>query len=136
VQASPPLSPESQLLRSLLTRPNLAAELDLELFDRDSPEGGAIAALAAHCRQAESVGSLTEARLIEAFAGSPHAELLERARASLLEIEMSEEVAEQEFRQIQLIRRIERKNRELSSLSGVELARRIQELAELKRQRA
>ena len=75
-------------------------------------------------------------RLIEAFAGGPHAELLERARASLLEIEMSGEVAEQEFRQIQLIRRIERKNRELTTVSGAELARRIQELAELKRQRA
>jgi DNA primase len=136
VQASPPLAPESQLLRSLLTRPNLAAELDLELFDQDSPEGRAIAALAAHCRDGERAASLTEARLIEAFAGGPHAELLERARASLLEIEMSEDVAEQEFRQIQLIRRIERKNRELTTVSGAELARRIQELAELKRQRA
>jgi DNA primase len=136
IQASAPLSPESQLLRSLLTQPTLAAELDLELFDQDLPEGRAIAALAAHCRQGEAAGPLTEARLIEAFGASPHGELLERARASLLEIEMSEEVAEQEFRQIQLIRRIERKNRELASLSGAELARRIQELAELKRQRA
>jgi DNA primase len=136
VQASPPLSPEAQLLRSLLTQPNLAAELDLELFDRNLPEGRAVAALAAHCCQGGWAEPLTEAQLIEAFAGSPHVELLERAQASLLEIEMSPEVAEQEFRQIQLIRRIERKNEEITGLSGAERARRIQELAELKRQRA
>ena len=68
---------------------------------------------------------LTQALLIEAFAGSPHAELLERARASMFDIEASEEVAEQEFRQIQLVRRIKRKKDELAKFSGVELARRI-----------
>jgi DNA primase len=133
VQALPPLSLESQLLRVLLTQPNLATELDLELFDPDMPEGKAIVALAEHCGR---VGSVTQALLIDAFAGSPHAELFEGARASMFDIEASEEVAAQEFRQIQLALSIKRKKDELAKFSGVELARRLQELAELKRQRA
>ena len=135
-QALAPLSPEAQLLRSLLTRPDLAAEIDLELFDQSLPEGGAIAAVAVLCRQRGPDGPLTEGQLIEAFAGTPHARPLERARASLLEIDMSAEVAEQELRQIQIALRIKRKNEGLASLSGTELARGLQEIAELKRQRA
>ncbi|MBI3375012.1 MAG: DNA primase [Betaproteobacteria bacterium] len=136
VQASPPPSLESKLLRVLLIQPKLTAELDLELFDQNLPEGRAVAALAVRCRISESGESLTQAGLIEAFANSPHAESLNRARASLLEIEMSEEVAAQEFRQIHIQRRIERIDQELPRLSGVELARRLQEQAELKNQRA
>lgn len=136
VQAAPPPSLESQLLRVLLIEPNIAAKLDIELLDQNLPEGRAVAALVARCCQPNSGGSITQAGLIEAFAGSPHAEFLARARASLLEIEMSEEVAAEEFRQIQLQLRIARIDQELPRLSGVERARRLQEQAELKRQRA
>ena len=71
----------------LLARPGLAAGLDLELVDQELPEGRAIAALAGHCVRA---GPVSQALLIDAFAGTPHAGLLERARASMLDFEADE----------------------------------------------
>jgi DNA primase len=137
-------SQERNLLACVLARPELAAEVDLELLDSRLAETAALRAIASLRRDA---GALSEAALIEQFQGTGHAEVVFEAQASALKGNMTAEMAEEQFRQIALALRIRRKNEEYEALKQkvssdptsrelmAELDRRMRELAELRAQR-
>ena len=145
-RGAPPLTvaQERNLLRCVLARPALAAELDRSLLDERLPETGALQALTAWIGTG---GAANEAAVIERFQGTEFEQIVFQAQASLLEHGPDGDSAEHQFRQCQLALRIKRKNEEYEQLkrraaSGqptrellVELDRRARELAELKGQR-
>lgn len=146
-RAAPPITvtQERNLLRCLLAKPALAAELEPELLEAELPETSALRAIAAWVGGEDGGGP---ALLIDHFQGSEHAEIVFQAQASVLGREGEDEDIEQQFRQIQLALRIRRKNQEFEELMrkaaggstdrelSAELDRRAKELAELKRRRA
>ena len=135
---------ERNLLRCVLARPALVAELDSGLLDERLPETGALRALAAWLGTSREA---SEAGVIERFQGTEFEQIVFQAQAALLEHGPDGESAEQQFRQGQLALRIKRKNEEYEQLkrraaSGppthellVELDQRARELAQLKGQR-
>jgi DNA primase len=144
--AAPPIAAtqERNLLRCVLVNPALVCDLEADLLDARRPESAALQAIA------ESVvdgGAMSVAVLIDRFRDSAHAEVLYQAQASALEEGLSDAAAEQQFRQIQLALRIQRKHEEFDVLKReaadgrasrdlmVEIDRRAKELAELKSQR-
>jgi DNA primase len=135
------ISQERHLLRCVLAKPALAAELEDELLDPDLPETGALRAIADILGD-EPVGG---AVLIERFQGTPYEEVVFQTQASELSMEADGQAATDEFRQIQLALRIKRVNQEIGLLNqraavdpGLrpELSRRLQELNQLKGQRS
>jgi len=145
-RAAPPIaaSQERNLLRCVLVKPALIAELEPGLLDTHLPESAALQAIA---QWAAEGGEMNEALLIEQFRDSAHTESLYRAQAAALEQNLSEEDSERQFRQIVLALRIQRKNEEFEALRReaatgranrdlmVEIDRRAKELAELKARR-
>jgi len=145
-RAAPPIaaSQERNLLRCVLVRPGLIAELEPDLLDAQASESATLLAIA---HWAGEGGAMDGPLLIEQFRDSVHAESLYRAQAAVLEQNLDEDDAERQFRQIQLALRIQRKNEEFEALRReaaaghasrdlmVEIDRRAKELAELKGQR-
>ena len=138
---------ERNLLRCVLARPDLAAELEDDLLDPDLPETGALRAIAGLLgEEAAAQGeSISGALLVERFQGTPHEQLVFQVQASELAMQMGPQDALDEFRQIQLALRIKRVNDEVSDLNRraaadpavlPELTRRLHELRLLKEQRS
>jgi DNA primase len=134
-------SHERNLLRCVLTKPVLAADLDDELLDSEMPETGALRAIADLQADAPVSGAL----LVERFQGTEFEQVVFEAQASQLAMEFGEEAASEEFRQIQLALRIRLVNEEISVLNQKaaanpalrsELSRRLTELRMLKEQRS
>jgi len=145
-RSAPPIaaSQERNLLRCVLVKPALIDDLDAALLDHGLPESEALRAIAAWAGEG---GEMSGPLLIERFRDSAHADRLFQAQAAALEHNLSEDDAEQQFRQIQLALRIQRKNEEFEALRReatagrasrelmVEIDRRAKELAELKARR-
>jgi len=134
-------SHERNLLRCVLTKPELAAELDDALFDPELPESGALRAIL----EFHSDEGVSGALLVERFQGTEHEQVVFEAQASQLSMEFGEQAASEEFRQIQLALRIRRVNLEIDALNQKaaanpalrpELSRRLTELRMLKEQRS
>jgi len=135
---------ERNLLRCVVAKPALAAAIDAGLLDEREPESAALRQLSAW---ADADGPASEAVLIERFQGTAHEAVVFQAQAAVMQEQLSEESAEQQFAQIQLALRIRRKHEEYESLKReadgraasrdllVELDRRAKELAALKGQR-
>jgi DNA primase len=130
-------SQERNLLRCVLAKPELAAELEDGLLDPGLPETGALRAIA------ESPGA-SSALLVERFQGTEFEQIVIQTMASDLTQELTGDAADAEFRQIQLALRIRRKHKEIEALrqraekdpkAGPELALRLQELGALNSQR-
>ncbi len=144
--AAPPIAAtqERNLLRCVLVNPALVCDLEADLLDARRPESAALQAIA---ESAVDGGAMSVAVLIDRFRDSAHAEVLYQAQASALEEGLSDDAAEQQFRQIQLALRIQRKHEEFDVLKReaadgrasrdlmVEIDQRAKELAELKSQR-
>ncbi|MCC6209729.1 MAG: DNA primase [Burkholderiales bacterium] len=134
-------SHERNLLRCLLVRPGLAAELDDELLDPDMPETGALRAIAGL-----GLGDGTSgAMVVEHFQGTEHEQVVFQAQASELAQSLGSDAAVDEFRQIQLALRINRMDKDIRVLNQdaarnpalrPELQRRLRELTQLKAQRS
>ena len=136
-------SQERNLLRCVIAKPSLAAEIDSGLLDDGRPESGALRRLG---EWALADAAPTEAVLIERFQGTEHESMVFEAQASILEQAITGESAEHQFHQIQLALRIKRMNEEVETLKReagsapsreqlAELTRRTKELAKLKDQR-
>jgi DNA primase len=142
-RASAPIasSQERNLLRCVLVKPALAAELDAELLDPELPETGALQAIA----EFQVGDGVSGALLVERFQGTEFEQTVFQAQASSLAMELADAAASEEFRQIQLALRIKRMHRDIDSLNREaaanpalrpELSRRLKELSELKHQRS
>jgi DNA primase len=134
-------SQERNLLRCVLAKPGLAGELDDELLDPAQPETAVLRAIA----EIESEAIVNGAWLVERFQGTEHEPVVFQAQASQLGMELEEQAAGEEFRQIQLALRIKRVNSEIDELNRraatdpalrPELNRRLVELRLLKEQRS
>jgi DNA primase len=141
-KAAPSLmaSQERNLLRCILAKPALAAELEEGLLDPDLPETGALRAIAGLGRDGSASGAL----LVDHFEGTEYEQIVFQAQAAALEHELGEDSAEHDFRQILLALRIRRMHEEIDALKGrvnadprlnSELNQRIKELTQLKSQR-
>ena len=95
-QARRPPSLARQLIRGLLLKPALAKALPFPRPDESSPEAATLTALVALC--AESDGELTTARVLEAMADTPHAEVLASVLATAEDHHLTEEAIEAEVR--------------------------------------
>ena len=131
---------ERNLLRCLMAKPALAAELDDGLLDPELPETGALRAIAGAVPGEDLSGAL----LVERFQGTEYEQVIFDAQAYALDQPLEEAAIEQEFRNIQLALRIRSKNAEVEELkrrvakdprANPELALRLQELHQLKTQR-
>ncbi len=142
-RAAAPLitSQEQNLLRCVLARPVLAAELDLDLLDERLVETTVLRTIAGWL---EVEDPPSEAMVVERLQGTEVEAVVFRAQAAMLDHGPTEDTAEAEFRQILLSLHIKRKNEEIESLKleathrpelGAELLRRTKELAELKGRR-
>jgi DNA primase len=142
-------SQERNLLRCVLAKPDLAAELDDELLDPEQPETGALRAIAEWQADAApdsaALAPLSGALLVERFQGTEHEQVVFQAQASQLSMEIAEPDAGEEFHQILLALRIKRAHREIDALNQKaaanpalrpELGRRLHELRLLKEQRS
>ncbi len=146
-RSAPPKTPalvsasqERNLLRCVLAKPALAADLDDELLDPDLPESGALRAIA----ELDEASSVSGALLVDRFEGTEFEQIVFQAQAAALEQELGADSAEHDFRQIQLALKIRRMNQEIELLKGrvganpqlnPELNQRVKELAQLKSQR-
>jgi len=133
-------SQERNLLRCVLARPDLAADLEDDLLDPSLPETSALRAIAG----LDEASSVSGALLVDRFEGTEFEQIVFQAQAAGLEQELSADAAEHDFRQINLALRIRRKNGEIEVLKGrvgadprlnPELNQRVKELARLKMQR-
>jgi len=68
-----------ELIQGLLLQPALARETDLPHPDDGTPDGAALAALVAHCR--EATGEVSTAAVMQRFADTPHDAVLATALA-------------------------------------------------------
>ena len=91
-----PPSLARQLIRGLLLKPALAKALPFPRPDETSPEAATLTALVALCAEAD--GDLTTASVLEAMAGTPHAEVLASVLATAEDHHLTEEAIEAEVR--------------------------------------
>ena len=142
-RAAPPVSvpQERNLLRCVLAKPALAAELEASLLDPELPESGALRAIA----ELPAADGVSGAVLVERFQGTEFEQVVFQTMAASLEQDAGGEMAGEEFHQIQLALRIRRMNKEIDELNrGVaanpallaDLNRRLKELSQLKAQRS
>jgi DNA primase len=133
-------SQERNLLRCVLARPGLAAELDDELLDPEQPETGALRAIAELGLEDGASGAV----LVERFQGTEYEQIVFQTQASDLVQDFAVDAAGEEFRQIQLALRIKHMHKAIETLNRdaavnpalrPELQRRLQELNQLKSQR-
>jgi DNA primase len=114
-----PSSPEWKLLSYLVSRPALAAEIDLAHIDMALPESGALRALAERYLVDPAASA---AMLVEHFQNTPHAAILFDAQAKALDPAESEEQARLQVQHALWKIEINRKNGLLRSL-GEKLSR-------------
>jgi len=95
-QARRPPSLARQLIRGLLLKPALAKALPFPRPDETNPESSTLTALVALCAEAD--GDLTTARVLEAMAGTPHAEVLASVLATAEDHHLTEDAIEAEVR--------------------------------------
>ena len=144
-RSAPPMtgSQERNLLRCVLSNPELAAEIDDELLDPDLPETAALRAVADFAPGPGVSGAV----LVEHFQGTAHEQVVFHAMASGMAGEGAdpEGGVAQEFHQIQLALRIKRMHQEIDVLTSrvgsnpalaAELNQRVKELHLLKAKRA
>ncbi|MDA0275176.1 MAG: DNA primase [Proteobacteria bacterium] len=150
-RSAPPLTltQERNLLRCVLSRPSLAAQVEDELLDPELLETAALRAVAEFAPEEGVSGAV----LVERFQGTEFEQIVFKVMASAMgeEIEEGETGGEgvaREFHQIQLALRIKRKNQEIDALTRqvgsspanpalvVELNQRVKELHQLKAKRA
>ncbi|HVP08519.1 MAG TPA: DNA primase [Burkholderiales bacterium] len=93
----PAQTAEWKMLAYVAAYPQLAREVALPEFDRDSREGEALADLIAWARDEAVDGERADAMLIERFQGEPYADFLFAAQAYPLELKMTLEEARQEL---------------------------------------
>jgi DNA primase len=106
-----PSSPEWKLLTYVVARPALAGEIDLGMLDASLPEAKALKALA------EAGGPASGAMLVEQFQDSPHAEVLFRAQANVMDLAETEEQARMQIQHVLWKLEINRKNSLIKSLT-------------------
>ena len=150
-RSAPPLTltQERNLLRCVLSRPSLAAQVEDELLDPELLETAALRAVAEFAPEEGVSGAV----LVERFQGTEFEQIVFKVMASAMgeEIEEGETGGEgvaREFHQIQLALRIKRKNQEIDALTRqvgsspanpalvAELNQRVKELHQLKAKRA
>jgi len=147
-RAAAPLmgSQERNLLRCVLSKPSLAAEVEDDLLDPELLETAALRAVAEFAPDEGVSGAV----LVERFQGTDFEQIVFQVMASAMgeEIEEGETGGEgvaREFHQIQLALRIKRKHQEIDALTSQvgnnpalagELNQRVKELHQLKAQRA
>ena len=150
-RSAPPLTltQERNLLRCVLSRPSLAAQVEDELLDPELLETAALRAVAEFAPEEGVSGAF----LVERFQGTEFEQIVFKVMASAMgeEIEEGETGGEgvaREFHQIQLALRIKRKNQEIDALTRqvgsspanpalvAELNQRVKELHQLKAKRA
>ena len=95
-QARRPPSLARQLIRGLLLKPALAKALPFPRPDETTPEAATLTALVALCAQTD--GDLTTAGVLEAMAGTPHAEVLASVLATAEDHHLTDEAIEAEVR--------------------------------------
>jgi DNA primase len=140
---APPLAAtqERNLLRCVLSKPALAAQVEAGLLAPDLPETAVLRAIGEIAAREGAGGAM----LIERFQGTEFEDLVSETMASSLASEPDEKAMEEEFRQVMLALRIRRKDEEIRALASraksdpalaAELNQRVKELHQLKAQRA
>jgi DNA primase len=140
-RSAPPIAitNEQILLRCVLARPRLAAEIEESYLDPHLPETAALKAVAEYAQEEGASGS----GLAERMRGTEHERTIFKAQEQmlLLGVESDEAATELEFRQIQLKLRIKRKEEQIERAktrseadAGKELASQLQELGLLKKE--
>jgi DNA primase len=134
-------SHERSLLRCVLAKPALAADLDDELLDPERPETGVLRAIAEQPLE----GVPSPAMLIERFQGTEFEDVVAQVMAAAMEHDLDAESAAHDFAQVQLALRIKRMNQEIENLKsrvnadprlGQRLNVLVKELGQLKNQRS
>ncbi len=87
---------ERKFLNFLMVKPELAGELPLELFEGEGAESQGLLSMAAYAR--ENAGANFEARLIDQFRGGEHEALFNQVLSELMDINLTPEQADAEFR--------------------------------------
>jgi hypothetical protein len=87
---------ERRFLNYLMVKPELAGELPLDLFEGEGPETQGLLTMAAYAR--EHAGPNFEARLIDQFRGAEFETLFQQVLSELMDINLTAEQAEAEFR--------------------------------------
>ena len=96
VQRRTTQSLERKFLNFLMVKPDLAGELPLDLFEGGGPETQGLLSMAAYAR--ENAGTNFEARLIDQFRGGEHEALFKQVLSELMDINLTAEQADAEFR--------------------------------------
>ena len=96
VQRRTTQSLERKFLNFLMVKPDLAGELPLDLFEGGGPETQGLLSMAAYAR--ENAGTNFEARLIDQFRGGEHEALFNQVLSELMDINLTAEQADAEFR--------------------------------------
>ena len=134
-------SQERNLLRCVMAKPALVAELDEELLDPERPETGVLRAIAG----LQGGDAPSVAMLIERFQGTEFEEVVAEVMAVAMEQDLDAASAEHDFMQIQLALRIKRMHQEIEQLKarvnadpklGQRLNVLVKELGQLKNQRS
>ena len=79
-----------------MVKPDLAGELPLDLFEGGGAETQGLLSMAAYAR--ENAGTNFEARLIDQFRGGEHEALFKQVLSELMDINLTAEQADAEFR--------------------------------------
>jgi DNA primase len=95
-QRRPTQSLERKFLNFIMVKPELAGELPLDLFEGDGAESEGLLTMAAFAR--ENAGPNFEARLIDQFRGGDFENLFKQVLSELMDINLTPEQAEAEFR--------------------------------------
>ncbi len=96
VQRRTTQSLERKFLNFLMVKPDLAGELPLDLFEGGGAETQGLLSMAAYAR--ENAGTNFEARLIDQFRGGEHEALFKQVLSELMDINLTAEQADAEFR--------------------------------------
>ena len=96
VQRRTTQSLERKFLNFLMVKPDLAGELPLDLFEGGGAETQGLLSMAAYAR--ENAGTNFEARLIDQFRGGEHEALFNQVLSELMDINLTAEQADAEFR--------------------------------------
>ena len=95
-QRRPTQSLERKFLNFIMVKPELAGELPLDLFEGGGAETQGLLTMAAFAR--ENAGPNFEARLIDQFRGGDFENLFKQVLSELMDINLTPEQAEAEFR--------------------------------------
>jgi hypothetical protein len=87
---------ERKFLNYLMVKPELAGELPLDLFEGEGAETQGLLTMASYAR--ENAGPNFEARLIDQFRGGDFEQLFKQVLSELMDINLTAEQADAEFR--------------------------------------